>query len=549
MTTLKQKILSNGVQFGSNRKNYTYSMDMRAVLHNTDSSILQEIASTLWDSLRKDPPQVLYGKGVGCYPLLVAIKQHAFIVDGVNLTLLFVRDSRKNRGNFMHLVEGPRPHEVKGHTAVYVDDLFLTGSTYRKCIDLLKLDDYDLNFQGIAIAVDFWDNSRTLEAQGVPVHRVMRRHDLGFTRQDSNLPSPISKLKWRMHVHHEGNNFMPTKSMPVIVAGLLYLGNDDNSLTCYDVETGDTVWRVDSQAPALKGSVCVAQVHEGLVYWSSYDGTVQCANAATGTHVWATKVDLNLHSSPCLDPDNNRLFIGTEWDKQYNYGRGDIVALTMDGGSTLWRTPTRGMVPGTCAYSSQANAVVCGSNDFHVYVLDADTGSIRAKIPTRGEVKGRPAISADGYMAIVCSNQGHTYGIDLSTSEVVWTRRIGLDAIHSYPVIYGMYVYLTNVGNCVLCLDVATGVIKWATQLRESVAWGVTLAPNCLIAVTVDGYVVLLNKYDGRKLASANIMTLGNFQGATCYQPAAYDGRNLVIATNERGIICCALDTEELLRD
>jgi outer membrane protein assembly factor BamB len=430
---------------------------------------------------------------------------------------------------------------------VFVDDLYNKGDTFRATKLAMHSEGFNLDFVGVGVVVDFWHGSRKLDAIGFPFFTIFRRHDIGLTRVDKDLPKLLDNIKWRMHQHHTGRDYMPVKSLPVINNGKLYVGNDNTNEYCYDVETGNTLWVYESNLPSLKGNVSVAQFNKNHIYWSAYDGVVRCANAITGAHIWATKADLNLHSSPCLDPKNNRLYIGTEWDKQDPYGRGDIIALNMSNGHEIWRTPTRGMIPATPIYSQKHNMVVCGSNDYYVYFVNSNTGNIIKKIPTVGEVKGRPIITKDESIVIFNTLRGWVYGVDMLTHEVLWKRNIGEESYHQYPVTYDDKVVFTNSLGHIFCLNVQTGDVEWMTKLRGAIYWGVTLTDKCLIAVTINGYVVLVDKQNGDKLASDNIMRTAQVKGANCAQPAAYDGKNLVIVTNEKGILCYELDIDKVL--
>lgn len=533
MSDLKQQVLSRAVKLGGPKWNYSF--DNRE-LFNSEPGALKEAAKRLWGEIKELRPSVIYGKGVAAYPLLTALQLEAH---PLKLQVLFVRDKRKTTGQFKRLVEGPLPVEVKGQRAIFVDDIYNRGDTHRSCLAALVEEGYELEQVGAAALVDFWNASRKLRATGVPFKHVFTRHELGLTRRDNELPTVLDDLAWRLQVHHRGRNYMPVKSLPVIKHGNLYVGNDDTNLYCYRVADGQLNWVYESARPSLKGTVCVPQLFDEDVYWSAYDGTVRKIDADNANHRWTKKVDLNLHSSPELDPKNDRLFIGTELDKQPTwYGRGDFVALRMSDGKELWRTPTRGMIPATPTYSSAHNAVICGNNDFHVYVLDADTGEIRYKVPTKGEVKGKVVISGD--TAFAQSNYGHVYAIEINTGAVKWTRRVGLRSLHSYPVIVSDTLICTNQARHVVGLDPSSGAVKWLTTLRGSVGWGVTVIDDRrVLAVTDNGHVVLINAKTGEKLATDQLSRTANgVSGPECWQPAAYDGHHLVIVSNTRGIFC-----------
>ena len=538
---LKSKILSNALKLGDNSK-LNYAFDFRAVLNDIETEFLFEISKNLWDKIKHHKPEILVTKGMAGYPLVTAIKLIAYN-EGINLATLIIRETRKNRGAFKKIVEGPLPKNLKSlNKAIFIDDIYNTGSTFKTTKTTLEDEGYDLEFLAVAVILDFWNKSRQLTAIDFPFYCLYRRHDLGLTREDNSLPTILDNPNWRLHIHHTGRDFMPTKSMPVIHDSRMFVGNDNNSFYCYDVNNGDLLWKIDSKLPSLKGAVCVAKFFNENVYYTSYDGTVRSINYKTGKHNWSVKADLNLHSAVAIDQNSSRLFLGTEWDKQEpRYGRGDIICLNLENGFELWRTPTRGMIPASPIYSDKHNLVLCGSNDFFVYILDADNGSIKVKIPTMGEVKGKIASSDDQEIFIAQTVYGNVHAFD-KNGQILWTRNVGYRSHHPYPLVWGNSVYVTNEGSHVLSLDIFTGTVNWLTKLRGSVGWGVIPMGEHLFAITGSGYLAILNRFTGKKLAKDHITRSATVNGAECHQPAAYDGKNLIIVTNNKGILAYKLD-------
>lgn len=542
---IKSLILSKACQFGTS-KQYHYALDLRAALNDYNSNFIIEVASSLWNQFKHLKPGVLVGKGIGSYPLMTAIKIIAG-QEGINLAVLFIRDQRKNRGYFKKIVEGPDPEKLGTNlSAVFVDDIMHKGKTYIQSKETLKQNGYNLNYIAVAVIYDFFDYSRVLRIIGFPFVSLINRLEIGFTRRDHNLPTILDKPIWHLHEYHTGRDYMPIKSMPVLHQGKLFVGNDNTSFNCFNVEDGTLLWSIKSKLPSLKGTVCVAKFFENNVYFTSYDGTVRSIQLNNGSQNWAVKVDANLHSAVAIDEKHRRLFVGTEWDKQTWYGRGDFVCLDIDTGNEIWRTPSRGMIPGSPLFLKNFNRVISGSNDFHVYILEATNGNIISKIPTKGEVKGLPATNGSESIIVTQTIYGYVYAFT-PNGQVIWSRRVGLDSVHSYPLIWDELVYVTNNANHVLCLCLHTGDIKWVCNLRASVGWGVNKIDNYLLATTMSGHIVIIDRYTGHKLASDTLTKIPLLEEVITYQPSAYDGKNLVTVTNNKGIICHKVDLHEII--
>jgi orotate phosphoribosyltransferase len=371
---LKKSILSIALKLDHAGKAFTF--DMRELFNDANTAVLIDLANQLWAKIKHLGPEVLLGKGIGSYPLLLAVKMRAFELDKVCLSILFVRDQRKQTGLIKKEVEGPLPLSVFNKKTVFIDDIYNSGGTFEKTKDTVFSNDFNLDIVGIAVVVDFYKHSRILRAKGYPFFSLTNLIELGLSRRDKDLPKVFNAERW-FNLNYQGEiEKRLIKSTPVIYKGNVYIGNDNTNHYCFDSQTGDLKWVHTSALPSFKGTAGITACHDDLVYWSSYDGTLTCAHYDTGKVVWKSKLDANLHSSPCLDVEGNRIFIGTEWDKQEDYGRGDVVCLEMSSGKEVWRTPTDGMIPSTALYIASKNTVVCGSNDFHVYFLQADTGRL-----------------------------------------------------------------------------------------------------------------------------------------------------------------------------
>lgn len=533
---LKQKVLSTSFQFGS-EKTFGYSVDLRALLLDEHSEYFEEIIEKIWTHIKAWDPEIFVGKGVGSFPLLIGLKLRAH-ADGKKIPVLSVRDARKNRGNFKKIVEGPTPENLAGKSrAVFIDDIFQKGNTYKSTVKTCFEEGFNLTFVGIAVIFDFWDSSRQYVAKKFPFYSIFKRHDLGLTRKDDNLPTLLDKLSWRLHTYHRGPNFMPIKSLPVIHDARLFLGNDNTAFYCFDVQSGNLLWSHESRLPTVKGTACVANFFEDNVFYTSYDGTVRSINYKTGKLNWAVKADLNLHSSIEIDKERRQLFLGTEWDKQdTSYGRGDYVSLCLDTGYEIWRTKTRGMIPASPTYCEKYDLIICGNNDFNIYVLDPDDGTIINKLPTKGEVKGKPALSHNQKIAVCQTVTGHVYAFK-PTGKLLWERKVCKDAIFPHPLIWDDTVYVTSTINIIFALDLYTGFIKWVCNLRGFTGWGVIRVGNHILSLTHNGFVVLIDRFTGKKISSDHLTKKYNLDGILCYQPPAFDGENLIIVTNNKGIL------------
>lgn len=528
---LNKSILSTALKL--NHAGESFAFDMRELFNSAGTEVLISLADQLWSKIKNLTPEVIFGKGIGSYPLLIAIKMRAYELDKINLTILFVRDQKKQTGSFKKEIEGSLPRAVDNKKSVFIDDIYNSGGTFEETKKTLFDNDFNLEVVGIAVVVDFFNHSRVLRATRYPFYNITSLIELGLSRRDAGVPKALSAQRWGILDHHSGIYQKPVKSVAVIYNKNIYIGNDNTNQYCFDLATGDLRWLHKSSRVSLKGTAGTAAFDNGLVYWSSYDGTLTCAKADNGQVLWKSKLDTNLHSSPCLDIEGKRIFIATEFDKQLNYGRGDIVCVDLSSGDEVWRTPTDGMAPSTPLYIKSKNLVVCGSNDFNVYFLDATNGSIVVKLATYGEVKGKAAYSEEHDLVVFTSNFGEVYAFCFKTKKIKWQRKIGDSSISGLPIIDGSSLFTTNSAGFVISLDILSGLVNWVARLRGQIHCSLIEVSSKLIVGTTDGYVVSLDKKTGTKLTSDKI------DGLSIFQPVAYCSEtNSLVVTGNKEIFC-----------
>lgn len=519
---IKAHLINRGLTFGeyAPKKRARMMVDTREAL--LDGGYLGSIGYYLWEKIKKHNPEVLVGTGYGAINVMLAV-QIAAEQDGVKLQTLVNREVRKTR-NRERLVEGPRP--AAGSRAVYVDDLINSGSTIEKTKNALTEEAISVDIVAIAVIFDFWkfNGSRRLEARGIPVERLFRRHDLGETRDDSSNPRLTSNVAWRHLAHNQWQNEWG-KTVPKIVGDRVFFGNDRHQLYCHDLHTGEIIWDYQGHKPLQeKGLAAAIEVADGYAYVGSYDGSLVKLNATTGEIVWKKHLDMFIHSVPCIDLERGQLYIGTEGGIQN--GRGDIVCLDLNTGYRKWAHPTKQVIP--AAPNLIFGMVICGSNDANVYALDPVTGNSIWILENLGEVKGKVNYIDD---VIIISNQtGKLYGVNVQ-GKILWTRNSGTATHHQYLPVHRSLglVYIINRDGMVLAYN-KHGDQIWARRLRADGSWNITLHDDQLITLTVEGHMDLIDPATGIKLASEYI-------GTRVRCPCDFNGDYIAVHTVAKGFI------------
>ena len=517
----KSHFVNHGIILGeyAPNKSVRIMIDPRQAL--LKGGFINFVGKTMWDKIKKYNPEVIYGCGFGSLNLLIAI-QCAAEEDGVSIDTLISRKTRKNT-NMHRLVEGPRPVGIP--RAVYIDDNMRYGDTFRKTQKDLEEENIKLNTVAIGLLYDFWEyrGSRRYELLGMPVERVLTRHDIGDTRIDPKVMPITEKVNWRNLAHNQWHFKNWSKTAPLIFEDNVFFGNDCHEIFCHNIETGSIQWKYKGHKPLQdKGLSPKLVISNGYLYFSSYDGTVCKLDAITGKVIWKKYVDMFIHSTPYIDLDRNQLYVGTEGGLQNK--RGDIVCLDLEDGTTKWITPTKHVVPASPELIH--GMVICGSNDGKLYALDPVTGIPKWIIRDIGVIKGKANYIDD--VIVVCPENGKIVGIDVK-GKILWHRNCGKSTYHQYLNVHrelGL-VYITNSDGMVAAYNKAGDQI-WIRKLRGSGFWNLQLRGNELISITLTGHASLLDPATGNKIRS-------NFLGYDVNCPCDFNEEYIAINSTVRG--------------
>jgi outer membrane protein assembly factor BamB len=198
------------------------------------------------------------------------------------------------------------------------------------------------------------------------------------------------------------------ESSPLVVDGLVYVGDWDGHVWALDAQTGRTRWRFRADG-RIKGSLAASG---GQVYVGAYDGRVYALDAKSGKLVWRASAQERLggrgtfYSTPAAA--YGRVYIGSTDGKVYAFG-----ATT---GRLLWSQSTGGFV-----YASPAvwqRRILVGSYDHRFYALDAATGDVRWRFAANGPISGSASVIAG--IVYFATFAERTYAVDAARGTEVW---------------------------------------------------------------------------------------------------------------------------------
>ncbi|MGA3192149.1 MAG: PQQ-binding-like beta-propeller repeat protein [Candidatus Bathyarchaeia archaeon] len=162
---------------------------------------------------------------------------------------------------------------------------------------------------------------------------------------------------------------------------------------------------------------------------------------------------------------------------------------------TLWSAHAL-TTTGNYVTSSPAVAggiVYVGSNDYHVYALNATTGTQVWSYATRGMVRSSPAVA--GGVVYVGSDDNNVYALNATTGTLVWSYTKG-DSVHS-PAVAGDVVYVGSVDGNVYALNASNGALIWSYTTGNYVDSSPAVAGGVIYVGSDDNKTYALNATTG----------------------------------------------------
>jgi outer membrane protein assembly factor BamB len=498
--------------YGPNGKPYSWMIDFRPLL--LDGRMANLVAHIFWQRMVKYWPFQVAGMEIAAIPMITAIVLEGQR-RGFDVSALMVRKKRKKHGR-CNLIEG----KPNGQPIIMVDDVVNSGRTMAKLLQAIQQEGLDSNR---AFTVGWFNNeggNRFCQDSNVSLEWLFSMSDLGLKVDKLIAPKTDYRLVWTFGSPSPNFGFGVCKSTPVIFKDKIIFGSDAGIMWGLDKNNGRIAWWYKTDDKTGKGIISSPIVAEGRVYFGSYSGKLACLDALSGRTVWAHKPCNWIGSSPCYA--NGKIYIGLEYDRKEKRGAlGKFDAMT---GREEWTYEVKQQLHGSPVYSAKHNAIVLGTNDSTILVLDADSGKLRSSIELGGPVKYQVALDEDvcvaaafdgiwiwdfvtgnvllkvetddlNYvrplihegLAYVGSSDEHMYIIDLKCREVVNKFHMG-EKIHSSACIIAGTIYFGTSAGQVVGLNPKTRQVNVAYQFPDRMT----------NAVVSDGTLLFVYTYDNR---------------------------------------------------
>ena len=226
-------------------------------------------------------------------------------------------------------------------------------------------------------------------------------------------------------------------------------------------------------------------VHGGRLYIGTMEGDLRALDISTGETVWryelrGEETDRAIYGTPAVAGET--LFVG-------GYD-GILYALSLDG-EEVWDTSVGNAEHIVGSPVVVDNLVLVGSSDGNLYAFDATEGSLQWTFATGNKVWSTPAV-ADG-VAYLGSLDHNLYALKLEDGSEVW-RFTAKGAITARPVVARGRVYVGTFDSVFYAVDARTGEEIWRFEEANKWYWGGALAhEDTIYAPSLDGNLYALD--------------------------------------------------------
>ena len=182
------------------------------------------------------------------------------------------------------------------------------------------------------------------------IHRDNQRS--GYTNEI--IAGPYER-KWFADFSDE---MIATRVEAILAEDKCFVGTFAGRLYALDVASGKTDWSFRA-AGAIGASPCY---RERRIYFGADDGNLYCLSADNGRELWRYAAGAGVWVSPACD--GNVIYFGDR--------SGNFHAIDAQSGKERWHFQTGGMILTPASITQQADRIVFGSEDMHVYCLDSN---------------------------------------------------------------------------------------------------------------------------------------------------------------------------------
>jgi outer membrane protein assembly factor BamB len=317
------------------------------------------------------------------------------------------------------------------------------------------------------------------------------------------LPDPLPdtlRLIWKVQVG-EGH------SSPVVVGDRVYLmarRDDDEFVLGLDASDGSEAWAYHYAQPYKmnigarrhgKGPKSTVAVTEGRVFALGIGGALTCLDAASGEVVWSKQYEGEFgQTSPAFGTASSPLVEGELVIVQVGgKRRGALIAYEQKSGAEAWRTVDEGPAYASPVWigTGDSGQIVTFTRESLKGVRNTDGKKLWSlEFKTSWNQSSVTPLFVDGLLVYSGLHEG-VFAVRIREEESqpseAWTNKRHNFYLSS-PVAFGghLYAFSNRKKGQLVCMDVATGEVKWENEGRLGDNASLTRAGDVLLVLTTE---------------------------------------------------------------
>jgi len=326
----------------------------------------------------------------------------------------------------------------------------------------------------------------------------MLAHDAARSGATPAEIRPPFERKWYRLFTDEG---LMAGIQPIISDGKVFVGTMAGILHAMDSDTGKDLWKFKTGGAILH----TCAVADGKVFFGTAEGKIYAISAADGRLLWSIKIGPAVWNSPLVY--DGVIIVGSR--------DGVLYAIAVQTGRIKWKAITGGPLLSSPVLDVETGRLYIGSEDMHVYAFDFTSGrrlwrseklpgvSFRGYHPVVAPdgsvmITVKPSISLDSFNPILHDMVGEIFGDFASwhhtKEENERLRRENFKVMEKPDTYTRQLQYIRKrlteqpVYQTFFVLDSVTGKQKFVTPIVYAESMNGTGAPPL---VTPDGKVVV----------------------------------------------------------
>jgi outer membrane protein assembly factor BamB len=232
------------------------------------------------------------------------------------------------------------------------------------------------------------------------------------------------------------------RAAPLVVGRDLLVASGPNSLWCLDALTGTRYWVFHSEDALTEfwPTRTPPVVFAGVVYTElGASSEINALNLRTGRKVWETSLSERVIGGPVLDMQRGLLYLVT-WS-------GRVVALDIHTGAMRWDIHLPAGSESSPALAVQPGLLYIGGFDRTLYALDTGSGRIIWRDALDSPVVSAPTVLLAGTASwlVVTAQAGSCLLLDALSGRTLQTWQLG--ELRAPPVVAGGVLYQASLGK------------------------------------------------------------------------------------------------------